>query len=94
MFGWPAPADVGLHGVALQPAPQLGFAPHGKRPFDCRDQHIRRDRCKMEASGDAGSERHLVGIDHRVAKATDMSDDGQSTVAHRAELRQAARFKA
>lgn len=48
----------------------------------------------MEPGTDPLCQRHFVGIDHSVAQAPHMRDHRQCAVAHRAELRQSARFEA
>ena len=57
-------------------------------------EHLGLHRREVEAGADAGGERHLVGVDHRVAQPADMRDDRQRAVAQGAELRQAARLEA
>ena len=48
----------------------------------------------MEPGANSFCQRHLVGIDHGVAQAANMGDHGERAVAHRAKLRQSARFEA
>ena len=71
-----------------------GSPPHRQCPQDRRLEHLGLHRRELEAGGDAGGERHLVGVDHRVGQAADAGDDRHAAVAQAVELGQAAGLEA
>ena len=78
-----------LHGT-----PGLGIRMDARGPRQGMLQRRSIHRRKLEAGGNAGIERRVIGIDHRIGKTAGARHHGHAAIAQAIELGQAAGLEA